>query len=460
MTRIHCRWAAALGVALALPAAVHAEDPWWVVKPRPQTPVANAPGSPPAATLGRPVARPSIDPPIPVAAPVAPAWGTPTTDAAPAPAWNMPTAPSGMDVSGAPPIHVAMPAGYDETPGGLLPPRVARGQPPDPAPPGALSGPPPIPPSGDGAYNTGADAGQPLHKPFLEGCRDWFNFGSRPSTNDGGWFKSDCLCDDSMISPVTNPFFFTDPRALTEIRPLFIIQKAPKANGGGNDEFYGIQGSLALSERFSLVLNKLGFVSLNPSEPVGDFTKGTGFADVYLGPKFTFWRDESLRNAAAVGLTLELPVGSHQEFQNTGTLGLDPYLSYSQSFGDSSFGSFNFIGEVGYSFAVDDKRTEFLHASAHLDYNVLRTHRFYPLVELNWFHDTRRGDNTDLDFEGADLVNFGSREATDRDLVTIAPGFRYKFTEWANVGTAVEFPLTSGKALQDFRWTVDLIFKY
>ena len=62
---------------------------------------------------------------------------------------------------------------------------------------------------------------------------------------------------------------------------------------------------------------------------------------------------------------------------------------------------------------------------------MLRAHRFYPLVELNWFHDTRRGDNVDLPFEGADLVNFGSREATDRDLVTIAPGFRYKFTEWA-----------------------------
>ncbi len=144
MTRNHCRWAAALGVALALPAAAWSEDPWWVVKPRPPAPGANAPGSPivgsPAATLGRPVARPSIDPPIPVAAPVAPAWGTPTTDAAPVPAWNMPTAPSGMDVSGAPPVQVAMPAGYDETPGGLLPPRVARGQPPDPAPPGARAG--------------------------------------------------------------------------------------------------------------------------------------------------------------------------------------------------------------------------------------------------------------------------------------------------------------------------------
>ncbi len=56
--------------------------------------------------------------------------------------------------------------------------------------------------------------------------------------------KSDCFCGDSLISPVTNPFFFEDPRSLTEIDPLFIITKAPKANGGGNDEFYGVQARL------------------------------------------------------------------------------------------------------------------------------------------------------------------------------------------------------------------------
>ena len=225
-------------------AAVHGEDPWWVVKPHPAAaaPVAHAPGSP-AATLGRPLARPSIGPPIPVAAPAAqaaPNWNTPTTDAAPA--WDTPTVAPGPEAPGSPPIHVAMPAGYDETPGGLLGPRVARGQPPDPAPPGVLSGPPPVPPSADGAYNAGADAGQPLHRPFLAGCGEWFNFGSHPSTNNGEWFKSDCLCDDSMISPVTNPFFFTDPRATTRIEPLFIIQKAPRPTAAATPSFTAFRG--------------------------------------------------------------------------------------------------------------------------------------------------------------------------------------------------------------------------
>ena len=72
----------------------------------------------------------------------------------------------------------------------------------------------------------------------------------------------------------------------------------------------------------------------------------------------------------------------------------------------------------------------------------------------------RQSDNTSLTFEGADLVNFGSHNLRNRDLVTIAPGFRYKFSEWAQVGTTVEFPLTKEKGLEDFRFTVDLIFRY
>ncbi len=411
------------------------------MKPRPAAPGANAPGSPqsPAATLGRPTAAP------------APVWGAPTADADPA--WGSPVAPP------APPSRVVMPAGYDNEPGGLLPPRVVRGQPPDPGPPGALTGPPPIPPAGAGNFNAGAAVDQPLHRPFLGGCQDWFNQNCRPSTTNGEWFKSDCCCEDSMVSPVSNPFFFTDPRSLTEIEPLFIFQTSSRNAEGGNAEFYGIQGSLAISEHFSLVLNKLGFISLNPSAPIDGFDKGTGFADVYLGPKWTFWRDESV-GAAAAGLTLELPVGSHSQFQDTGTLGLDPYLSYGQTFGVSSFGSFDFIGEAGYSFSVDDQRAQFFHMSAHLDYNVLRNNHWYPLLETNYFYLTKRGDSNDFNFEGYDLVNFGSREPVNRSLWTIAPGVRYKFNECANIGTALEFPLTGGHGFESFRWTLDVIFKY
>ncbi len=349
MYRIPLRWAAALSLALALPAAaVHGADPWWVVKPRPGV----APT--PAASLGKPVPAPVVES----------GWNTPAAPVAEA-GWNVPVTPAAV----APPLPSvqgwdagARPVSYDAG----LAPRIARGQPADPAPPGTLSGPPPAPapapPLGDPGFSAVVPVDQPLHHGLLRGQReeDWFNCGSHASPA-AGLFKSDHFCDDSLISPVTNPFFFEDPRSLTEIKPLFMIQEAPKAHGGGNAEFFGIQGRLALTEQFSLVINKLGFVSLNPDQANDGYDKKTGFAEINFGPKFTFWRDECHRNVAAVGLNIEAPIGSNSVFQNTGTLGLDPYITYGQTFGRSSFGSFNFIGEAGYNFAVDDKRAEFFH---------------------------------------------------------------------------------------------------
>ncbi len=462
MTRIRLRWAAALSLAMAMPAAVvHAADPWWVVKPRPGAAAA------PSASLGRPVPAASLGKPVAAPPAAETGWGP-----APAPVveagWSVPAAPAAASIT-PPPVPAegwdgrATPASYDAAPDGSMPPRLVRGQPADPAPPGALSGPPPAPvgaPFVDPGMAAGVPVDQPLHHPFCEGMKDWFNMGSRPSTG-GGLFKSDTLCDDALISPVTNPFFFEDPRALTEIKPLFMIQKAPDAHGGGTAEFFGLQGRLAITDRFDLVVNKLGFVSLNPSEANAGYDKKTGFAEVNFGPKYTFWRDENLRSAAAVGLTIEAPIGSKSVFQDTGTLGLDPYITYGQSFGRSSFGAFDFIGEAGYNFAVDDKRSEFLHTSLHLDYDVLNAHRWYPLLEMNYFYYTKSGRNTTLNgFDGADLVNFGSSSLGQRGFLTLAPGLRYKFNENIQVGGAVEFPVTTQKELEDFRVTLDVIFRY
>jgi Putative MetA-pathway of phenol degradation len=457
MTRIRLRWAAALSLAMALPAAaVHGADPWWVIKPRPGA----APA--PAVSIGRPVPTASLGKPVPIPAAEA-GWNTPPAPVVEA-GWNVPAPPLSPSAPAEGWNSTAKPVSYEAASGGMLAPRLVRGQPADPPPPGSLTGPPPVaapaPPFGDPGFNPGVLVDQPIHHGFCDGMKDWFNFGSRPSAG-GGLFKSDHFCDDSLISPVTNPFFFEDPRSLTEIKPLFIIQKAPKDHGGGNDEFYGIQGRLALTEQLSLVVNKLGFVSLNPDQANAGYSKKTGFAEVNFGPKFTFWRDENFRNAAAVGLNIEAPIGSKSVFQDTGTLGLDPYVTYGQSFGRSSFGSFDFIGEAGYSFAVDSKRSEFVHSSLHLDYDVLNAHRWYPLLEMNYFHYTKSGRNTTLNgFDGVDLVNFGSSNVGKRDFVSLAPGLRYKFNENVIVGGAVEFPLTTQKELQDFRFTLDVIFRY
>ena len=99
------------------------------------------------------------------------------------------------------------------------------------------------------------------------------------------------------------------------------------------------------------------------------------------------------------------------------------------------------------------------HASLHLDYDVLNAHKWYPLLELNWFAYTGHGKETDLTFEGGDLINFGARNAGEPNYLSLAPGFRYQFNPHFQAGAAVEFPLTR-KDLMLTRLTVDFILRY
>jgi hypothetical protein len=419
------QWAAALGVALELAAFAGARQA-----------VAQ-----PLAQIARPVAAPAAPPdrPLPLAT-----LERPLAPGAPAPVTSVSYSSPGETV-------------------------LVRAQ-----APGELSGPPPVPPPGpdsglppilppDG-YNSGVDIQRPVQKGFWEKCGEWFH-PHTPSSSPAGshWFASDpCFNNGSIISPVSNPFFFEDPRALTELRPLFIYDKAPSNNllHGGNAEFYGLQGRLAFNECWSLVINKLGFVTLNPGHD-SPLSSHTGFAEFWLGPKYTFLRNDQTGSVAAVGLTLETPIGGSKVYQNIGDLGLDPYITYGQTFLRSSYGAFNFVGELGYSFAVDNKRAEFFHTSLHLDYDIANLHRFYPLLELNWFYYTQSGKVNAFGFEGTDLFNFGSTGVSGTSFVDLALGFRYKFSENVQLGMYFEFPVSDkSKSVSDYRFGLDMIFRY
>src|SRR5262249_47437122 len=164
-----------------------------------------------------------------------------------------------------------------------------------------------------------------------------------------------------------------------EIKPLFIYQSIPNGNQtlhGGSIEFFGVTGSVALTERWSIVLNKLGGIAIQPDDKtiVG---KESGFAEVWLGPKYTFYRDDCNNTAAAFGLTFQIPTGSSKVFQDTGDLSLAPYLSFAKSFGKipNGYGSFNFMSTTGVSFATDSKRSDYFYNQLHLDFDVAGQHK-------------------------------------------------------------------------------------
>lgn len=391
--------------------------------------------------------------------------GAPVALGAPVPCAPPPCSPS---VPSAPIIPAAYHASV------LGPPQATvRAQSPDVSgpslvpPPGSPPPPPPPPPPTNEPYNCGVVAGPPApaKHPFLGRVREWFGMSRDGTAAPRTPFQSDHGFDEvGLISPVSNPFLFEDPRSLTEVRPIFMWQQTPSSNlpfHGGDVEYAGIQARLAFTDRLSVVMTKLGYVWMEPHDhSLPDFQDATGFAELWLGPKYTFYRCEQTGTVAAAGLNFQIPIGSSRVIQDTGDLTLEPYISFAQNFGRSQYGSFNFMNTTGYAVDIGDKRSDYIFSSFHLDYDVARLHKIYPLVELNYFYFTDSGSQRPFNFEGRDLFNFGSEAVQTQSNLTLALGARYKFCEAIQAGLVGEFPLTGQHDLLDFRLTADLIFRY
>lgn len=290
-------------------------------------------------------------------------------------------------------------------------------------------------------------------------------FGSAPRRDpdrDRFTLASDCAFDD-FISPSSNPFLAEDPRSLTELRPLFLYQTIPgdqAAYRGGSAYFFGLQGRLAFTDRLSVVLHKLGGVSFSPGD--GATAQGaTGMAEIWLGPKFVFWRDVENQRLGSFGMIFQMPVGSGGwAFQGTGKLTLVPYFSHARNLGKTPLGRFNLINTVGYAIGTSSERSDYLFDTLHVDLDVADNHRFYPFIEMSWFHYTSDGSaRPGLGFEGRDLANVGAAVG-GRDFLSIAPGMRYKFSESLQFGVTAELPLLGTKDLHQFRLGVDMIWRY
>lgn len=482
MTTRRMHWLAALGVALGVAGPLRADSPvvWRAARPA-APPAAGAP----IATLGRPVAiarsaAAQAAPRQPIVRAQAPESVPPPEDA---PKGRFPAPPTadprlsdlvpasagdvGVTIPLSPEIDPAAttPAGVGVTP--PLPPAPAAlpashtvSGPPDSVPPPPTS---PVPTVGPDV-TPGVITENPVAPGFWEKCRGWLNLGEKGSANG----RCSCGSDTSfqgLVSPVTMPFYFEDPRALSEIRPIFMYQGIPNSNPvtqGGNVIFFGTQARLAVSERLSFVLHELGFVSVTPDVATPQFRGGTSFAELHLGPKYTFLRCPDTGTVMAGGLIFEIPSGSGRLGLDTGTLSLDPYVSIGQTFGHlpGGFGSINLLSTTGFSLSVDSKRSEFYYFNFHIDYNIANTNTIYPFFEMNWIHYISSGTSRNLGFDGADLANLGSRTRQGDDYVSLAGGLRFRIAENVWAGGAIEFPVTSEKGLADYRVTLDVIFRF
>lgn len=268
---------------------------------------------------------------------------------------------------------------------------------------------------------------------------------------------------DAFAAPVSFPFYATPPQATTEAKLLFLYDNVlPNQQAFPNQDNYFLGGQLrlAVTDWLTLEVNKLGGMWVRPP---GQAVR-SGFSELWLGPKFTLIKNDCTGSLLAAGLVFQVPIGSANIFQDTGSLSLAPYVSVAQKFfPDFKYGSIILWNTTGYAFRTDNIRSEYLYSVFHVNWDILNLHMFYPEFGVGWNLYTRNGNAGNPapnNFEGNDWFNFGNPFA-GRSNLSLSTGLRWKINEHLQTGFAFQFGvLRTPNNWEDWGATVDFRIIY
>lgn len=257
---------------------------------------------------------------------------------------------------------------------------------------------------------------------------------------------------DQIAAPITSPTSFEDPRPYTEIRPIYIHHKISDdfITGGGAANIYAVQLRYAVDDRWGIIATKDGFVDLNTDQVLND---ESGWADIAVGAKYAFYRDDEDGTIGTFGLRYEIPLGEEEVFQGQENGAINPFLSAA-----TAIGCINVIMGTGFRIAIDGNDSSFYEADLHFD---TKLGSFHPIFEVNLNTVVDDGNRLPIADEGEDFFNFGSTMSEGKTLVSSAVGLRVDLTDQLVWGAAYQFPLTNGGGsnLLDYRITTDFIIK-
>jgi hypothetical protein len=295
-------------------------------------------------------------------------------------------------------------------------------------------------------------------------------------------FFPDFRCDRSgryegFVAPLAGPFLFEDPFITTGVSAWGLWHEFPNDSVFGGGDLWGaaVQARIAITDRLALIATKDGYVFLDPGN-TAVFRESDGFLNITGGLKYALIDMPEENFILSPSLRFEAPVGNDEVFSGYGDGQVIPALSTAWGIGD-----LHAIADLGWQVPFDgDKQSTSMFYHLHLDYALLRF--FVPLAELSGYHwidgghgsikatNTKLGFDPTLDvaqaalmtgrFEGADVLNLGSRGVGGNDLVTLAFGARIPIGRHVSLGAIYEFPITNREDIFDERVTMNLLLEY
>lgn len=258
------------------------------------------------------------------------------------------------------------------------------------------------------------------------------------------------------VPPISNPLFNETPYITTELRPLYLHNEIPDGflTKGGQIDAGAIEARLALTDRLGFIAQKDGVVHLHFNRVLPDTT---GFENIALGLKYAVWSNPGAEEIVTLGATYEPPIGNLRsdglKLQGHGGGGFfNPFISAAKA-----WGRFGIEGDFGFNLAADGKHdSSMAHYAGHVDYEVFDG--LFGVFEINGFSVIDQGARTKGNFEGVDLVNFGSTNSGT--VISAAFGARYRLTDTILIGVAYERPVTHREDILGSRVYVDLVLRY
>ncbi|QDU79084.1 hypothetical protein Pla110_07880 [Polystyrenella longa] len=265
-------------------------------------------------------------------------------------------------------------------------------------------------------------------------------------------FKSDYAFAD-FIEPITNPYWFIDPRSMTRARLVVMNQDIPRNNvtPAGSTTVTSLQGSLAVGERMSFLAAKTGRATFD----LDGQSELDGWLDMAFGFKTVLVRDEYNRFLLSAGSLYERSNGTSEIFQGNGHGMWHIFLT-----GGKGWGRSHFVSTVGWHLPNNhDEENESLYYSFHYDLELFEDK--FLVLEMNGQHYTESGSRTpNSNLEGGDLFSLGSDNVTGNDVITGAIGTTIRLRDDIHLTAAYEVPLTSREDFLDDRFTATLAYYY
>jgi hypothetical protein len=258
-------------------------------------------------------------------------------------------------------------------------------------------------------------------------------------------------CFDSFISPLSNPFFFEDPRSLTEVRGIFIDNSLPARIGAGDAQVWAGQLRGRVTERLSIIAPRLGYLQVNQSGGGAP----QGFMSAPVGFKYNFIRNVDRQLLVSAGMTYFIK-GSSDAFSNFG--GGD--FHFFVTGGKQIFDYGHWLSGSGFRIPADSNwGTQLFYWSNQWDYEL--PGHIYPLVGINWYHWMR---SSGLGFTGPitglDFINLPASGVAGTNAVTSTVGLKWKPSGNVEVGGGYEYKLSQNADILNNRVYADVIFRY